>query len=96
MIYVIKGMFKPDALAALPHQQAALNEHLGQMKIQPKLAGKLIDRDGRQVGFMACLEADSFEAADAYLANSPYQKTGLYSSVEILGFPIEVGAGQLD
>lgn len=96
MIYLIKGMFKAGAIAALPDEQAAMNEHLGQMNGQPKLAGKLIDRDGRQVGFMACLEAESFDAADNYLANSPYQKAGLYSSVEVLGFPIEVGAGQID
>jgi uncharacterized protein YciI len=95
MIFAITGHFSADANPRAPAFATDLNEHLGQQLLHIRLAGPLWDRDGKETGFMVCLEANDFDAATAYLHGSPFFKAGLYERVEVAHYAIEVGAGQL-
>ena len=95
MFFVLTGHFRSDAEPGAAQYQRDLNEHLGQLMTKVRLAGPLRDREGRETGFMVCLEADGFDAALAYLDHSPYFKAGLYDRIDLAEFAIEVGAGQL-
>jgi uncharacterized protein YciI len=49
-----------------------------------RFAGPLMSDDGeRMVGSLLILEADSLDAAHAWSANDPYNKVGLFESVDI-------------
>ena len=91
MLFAVMGYFKPGVDTAPANLQDDFNEHLGQPNFGIRLAGALRDRDGKRIGFMGLLEADSFDRAEAYLRQSPYAKADLYGRMEVMEFPVEVG-----
>ena len=95
MLFAVMGFFGATADTEPATFQSALSEHLGQPLLQIRLAGPLRDRDGRRVGMMVCIEAETFADAERYLHESPYSKAGLYDRVQVVEFDLEVGAGAL-
>ncbi|MEO8455688.1 MAG: YciI family protein [Sphingomicrobium sp.] len=91
MQYLIAGILKPgveDALLALHND---FNEHLAQPYRTIALAGALRGKDGKRTGYVAIIEADSFEDAEAWLNQSPFYANHLYERVEVAQFAPEVG-----
>jgi len=87
--FVVIGWFRDGADAAVAPLQSALNDQLAYPPV--RLAGPLRDRDGRPLGWMGVLEADSYEAASAFIERSPYLRSGLYERAEVYAYSVEVG-----
>lgn len=57
-----------------------------------RLGGPLLDAAGDMAGSMFVLEAEDRAAAEAFSANDPYNKAGLFQSVDIRPFRPVLGA----
>tara|TARA_B110000977_G_scaffold111867_1_gene145012 strand:- start:588 stop:845 length:258 start_codon:yes stop_codon:yes gene_type:complete len=55
------------------------------------LAGPLIDADGGMCGSMIVLDVPDMVAAEAWAANDPYAKAGLFSSVTLTEWKKVIG-----
>jgi uncharacterized protein YciI len=91
MLFAVMGFFRSGIDPSPPELQASFSEHLSQPMPRVRLAGYLLDRDGRRVGFMGLIEAESHERAEAYLRSSPYFDAGLYERTEVMAYDLEVG-----
>ena len=91
MIYAVMGFLTADAEDRLEALAGEFNEHLAQPFRRVRLAGALCGGDGRREGYMALIEADDREAAEAYLRESPLFRAGLYARTEVLEYRIELG-----
>lgn len=91
MLFIVTGMFRADADPQPAALQAQFNDHLEQTVPRIRLAGYLRDEDHRRIGFMGVVEADSYDLAEAFLRDSPYQRAGLYERIVSAEFDVEVG-----
>jgi uncharacterized protein YciI len=55
------------------------------------LAGPLIDAEGNMCGSMIVLDVPDMKAAEAWAANDPYAKAGLFSSVSLTEWKKVIG-----
>ena len=76
-----------------PDQQVLIEmtSFLQQPYITITAAGALRDREGKRAGMMMLFEADNLEAAQALVANSPFQRAGLYREHHLFEYQNEVG-----
>lgn len=91
MQFLIAGLLKPDVEDQLLALHNEFNERLGQPNRTIALAGALRGKDGKRQGYVAIIEADSFEDAEAWLDQSPFYANHLYERVEVAEFAAEVG-----
>lgn len=92
MLFVGMAYFKQDSEAKHTRLKSAFTDHLSQpVNPRVKLAGATLDDLGVQVGIFMVLEADTIEAARAYLEASPYKLAGLYESVDLRAVQLEIG-----
>lgn len=91
MLFALMGFFRPDVEAPPQALQADFNEHLSQPFRRVRLAGPVQDRNGRRIGWMALIESDTFDQAEAYLHESPYFAAHLYERIEVGQYAPEVG-----
>lgn len=54
--------------------------------IDINIGGPLLDEDGTDNGSMFVIEAPDLASAKAYVGNDPFQKTGVWQSLQIQGF----------
>jgi uncharacterized protein YciI len=82
MYFIVKAMDKPDSHEL---RQATRPKHLDYIHGDKavRLGGPFLDAEGRMIGSMVILEAADRAAAEAWAANDPYKKAGLFTSVEI-------------
>jgi len=61
--------------------------HLAYIEIETsdivELAGPFLDADGNMCGFLLILSVDSMAEAEAWAANDPYAKAGLFAKVSL-------------
>ena len=91
MHYLVAGIFKPcseDQVVALRNEW---NEHLTQPNRTISLLGLLRDKEGKRQGYIAFIEAESFEEAEQFMHQSPFYSNKLYERVEVAEFQAEVG-----
>jgi uncharacterized protein YciI len=91
MQFLIAGMLKPDVEDRLLALHDEFNEHLAQPYRTIALAGALRGKDGKRKGYLAIVEADTFEEAETWLQQSPFYANDLYERVEVAEFAPEVG-----
>jgi len=91
MQFVVAGILKPGTEGKLLALHNEFNEHLAQPFRKIALAGALRGKDGKRRGYLAIIEADSFEEAEAWLDQSPFYANDLYERVEVAEFAPEVG-----
>jgi uncharacterized protein YciI len=92
MQYLVAGILKPgnnDRLVAL-HDE--FNDHIGQASDRIALFGLLRDKSGQRAGYLAFIEAETFDEAERFLQQSPFYQNDLYERVEVAEFTPEVGA----
>lgn len=63
MWFTVVGFYKPGIDTRPAVLQAALNEHIGQLNLQIRLAGPLRGPDGKTIGLMVITRADIFRAS---------------------------------
>ena len=91
-LYVLVCNDKPDSLELrLANRQAHL-AYAGGFAGKLKVAGPLLDEAGNMAGSLLILEADSLEEARAFNLGDPYQKAGLFASVQVTAFKASIGA----
>jgi uncharacterized protein YciI len=91
MLYLVAGLLKPGSEEQIIALRNEFNEHLSQSVPTISLAGLLRDRDGKRRGYMAIVEAGTFDEAEAYLKQSPFYSYGLYERTEVARFEPEIG-----
>jgi uncharacterized protein YciI len=52
----------------------------------------MLDENGDMIGSMLALEAEDRAGAEAFAANDPYAKAGLFDTVEIVAMKVVFGA----
>ena len=84
MIWCIHCEDKPNSLEVRQANRPAHVEYLGAFDI--RVAGPLLDDNGEMCGSCILLEAPDRAAAEAFAAEDPYAKAGLFASVSIKEF----------
>ena len=91
-LYVLVCNDKPDSLELrLANREAHLAYARG-FADRLKVADPLLDEAGNMAGSLLILEADSLEDARAFNLGDPYQKAGLFGSVQVTAFKATIGA----
>lgn len=93
----IKCLNKPDSLAV---RAAALDEHIADNRAHAdriRFSGPLLADDGETpVGTIWVIDLPDRAAAEAFLADEPYNRAGLFESVEITRFATSMEFRQVD
>lgn len=90
MLFVWLGFMKQGAEPDQTVQQET-SDFLKQPFIPIRAAGVLRDSGGRRAGMMMIFESDDRPAAEAFVANSPFLRAGLYEDYHLLEYQNEVG-----
>ena len=73
-----------DKAGALEIRKANREAHLAYLaETKAELAGPFLDAAGNMTGSLVVIEAEDRAAAEAWAANDPYAKAGLFASVDI-------------
>ena len=78
-----------DAPTSADLRPATRDEHLAyvaEVGAVIKVAGPMTDADGTSIGSMFIVELEDLAAAEAFSANDPYTKAGLFGTVDIRPF----------
>ena len=54
-------------------------------------AGPLLDQDGNMAGSLVILDVEDMAAGEAWAANDPYNKVGLFEAVELITWKKVIG-----
>ena len=82
---------KPNALDLRMATRPAHLAYAGGFAGQMKLGGPLLDAKGDMAGSLMILDAADLAAAEAFSANDPYTKAGLWERVDIKPFKATIG-----
>ncbi len=91
MQYLVAGILKPcseDRIVALRNEW---QEHLTQPNRTISLFGLLRDKEGKRQGYVAFIEAKSFDEAEEFMRQSPFYENDLYERIEVAEFQSQVG-----
>jgi len=92
MLFVMYCLDKPDSLELRMANREDHLKYVGSLSIDIQIAGPVFDETGEQMcGSLFIIEANSIEEVRAAGLNDPYQKAGLFSSVDIRPFRKVVG-----
>jgi uncharacterized protein YciI len=91
MLFAWMGFLKPDAGPVPQEVQQQTSDFLGQPFIGIQYVGPLRDADGRRAGMLMIFEDEDRASAEAFVADSPYLKSGLYEDHRLYEYQDEVG-----
>lgn len=91
MLYVWIGFLKPDAEPIPESVLVQTTGFLSQPFISIRAAGPLRDTFGKRAGMMMLFEDESREAAESFVASSPYLVADLYEDHRLYEFANEIG-----
>jgi uncharacterized protein len=87
MIYTFFLMDKPDGGALRQRVRPEHKAYLAQVAERMAFAGPLTGDDGQtMIGSLLAIDFESRDAAQAWLANEPFTRAGLYASTSIHAF----------
>lgn len=87
MIYIFSLIDKPGSGALRQRVRPEHKACLAVMAERIAFAGPLVSDDGRtMLGSLLAIDFDSREAAQAWLADEPFTRAGLYASTSIHAF----------
>ena len=87
MIYVLRLLDKPGSAALRQRVRPEHKAYLGAVAERIAFAGPLTQDDGvTMIGSLLAIDFASREAAQAWLADEPFTRAGLYGSAEIHAF----------
>ena len=89
MQFMVAAYLKPGFEKQLLNFRDDLNEHFAQANL--KVAGRLLDRDGRPVGYLGFVDGESFDDAERFVKQGPFYREDLYTQLQILQYELEVG-----
>jgi uncharacterized protein YciI len=91
MLFVWMGFLKPGAEPIPQSVQHQTTDFLAQPLIKIHSAGPLRDSSGRRAGMMMIFEQENREAAEQFVAGSPYLQAHLYDDHRLYEYVNEVG-----
>ena len=82
MLFASIGIDKPDGAKL---RSAKVSAHLDYLHATGavKLAGPFLDDKGGMIGSLLIIEAATSEKAEAWVANEPFNKAGLFARCEL-------------
>lgn len=87
MIYVFRLLDKPDGTALRQRVRPEHKAYLAQVADRIAFAGPLTHDDGVQmIGSLLAIDFPDRAAAQAWLANEPFTRAGLYAGTEVHAF----------
>ena len=87
MIYVFRLLDKPGAAELRQRVRPEHKAYLGRVAERIAFAGPLTGDDGEtMIGSLLAIDFASREAAQAWLADEPFTRAGLYAGVEVHAF----------
>jgi uncharacterized protein len=92
MLFVITAFDKPGALALRLMVRPAHLDYLKTKAAQIKVGGPLLNEDAQPMGSMLIIEAGDRNAAEAFAADDPYGKEGVFERVEVRAWQAALGA----
>jgi uncharacterized protein len=90
-LYALYCVDKPNALELRMANREAHLTYAGTFRAQLKLGGPLLDEDGNMAGSMLVLDVADLAEAEAFAADDPYAKAGLFERVTIKRFRPTLG-----
>jgi uncharacterized protein YciI len=90
-LFVLNCHDKPNSLALRMATREAHLAYAGPQRDILKLGGPHLDDNGDMAGSLMIIDVPDRAAAEAFSANDPYTKAGLWSRVEITPFRITLG-----
>ena len=91
MLYAWIGYLKAGADSIPQSVQQETTDFLGQPSIKIRTAGPLRDESGKRAAMMMVFEHDNRDAAQAFVADSPFLKADLYEEHQLYEYGNEVG-----
>lgn len=91
MLFAWIGFIKAGDETVPQDVQHETSEFLQQPFIPIHSVGPLCDEDGRRAAMLMIFEAEDRVAAEAFVANSPYKRAGLYERYYLYEFRDEIG-----
>ena len=91
MLYAWIGLLRPDAGHVSPLVQQQTSDFLRQPLIKIHTAGPLRGPLGERAGMMMLFEHESREGAQAFVADSPFLRAGLYENHLLYEYDNEIG-----
>jgi uncharacterized protein YciI len=87
LIFVFHLIDRPDAGSLRHDVRPQHKAYLGAVADRIAFAGPLTTDDGQaMIGSLLAIDFESRDAAEAWRANEPYTKAGLYASASVLPF----------
>jgi uncharacterized protein len=89
-LFVLTCMDHPDSL---DRRMAVREDHLAYARSRSgvlKLGGPFLSEAGEMIGSLMIIEVEDLAAARAFNAADPYQKAGLFQSVDIKPFRVSL------
>jgi len=90
-LFMLACFDKPDALQLRMATREAHLEYVRANAGVVKLAGPMLDAAEQMAGSLFVLECADRAEAEAFNANDPYQKAGVFGQVEVRGFRASIG-----
>ncbi len=89
------AMICVDHKGSLELRQKVREEHLAYYRAPGspvRLAGAVLDENGKPDGSLVIIECESQVAAEAFAEGDPFAKAGLFSSVSVKPWRLSIGA----
>jgi len=83
MLYALLCTDKPSSTELRAELRPFHLTYLGSLGDAMKFAGPFLNDEGGPIGSLVMIEAENRAAAEVMAANDPYNKAGLFASVEI-------------
>lgn len=83
MPMLIRAMDKPDALQLRLDTRDVHLKYLDENKGKILAGGAVLDKDGKAFGSVLIIDTEDPAEAEAFAANDPFAKAGVFESVEV-------------
>lgn len=91
MVFAWIGFLKANAGSIPQSIQVQVTDFLSQPLLTIRSAGQLLDKDGKRMAMIMIFEDESRDAAESFVANSPYLRADLYEDHRLYEYDAEVG-----
>jgi uncharacterized protein len=92
VLFVITAFDRPGALELRLQVQPAHLDYLKRTAARIKVAGPLLNENDQPIGSLLIVEADDRAAAEAFAADDPYRREGVFERVEIRPWRAALGS----
>ncbi len=91
-LFALTCIDEPNALDLRMATREAHLAYVGVADARLRLGGPFLDDNGQMAGSLMIVEAADLAGAKAFNAADPYQRAGLFESVDIREFRVTIGA----